>query len=78
MAKNNDNQPQFDFGNRWAAPSMVVSGVLGLVWIVFYYAVINSTVAAKLPKWYLDLGNWNLGIGMALIMLAFVFAMKWK
>lgn len=62
-------------GNRWAAPAMVISAVIGLVWIVVFYATSNTDI--NIPG-YSGLGNWNLAIGMGFIVAAFGFAMKWE
>jgi hypothetical protein len=62
-------------GNRWAAPAMVTSAIIGLVWIVVFYTISDGSV--HIP-WYSDLGNWNLAIGMGFIVAAFGFAMKWE
>lgn len=68
-------KPQGLGGNRWAAPAMVASAVIGLVWIVVYYTF--SDGSHHIP-WFSDLGNWNLVIGMTFIVAAFGFAMKWE
>lgn len=66
-------------GNRWAAPAMCISAVLGLVWIVIFYTLSNSTIDyPSFLQWYPDLGSWNLAIGMGFIVAAFGFAMKWE
>jgi len=62
-------------GWRWAGPAMLVSAVIGLVWIVVFY-VTNGT-DMNIPG-FSDLGNWNLVIGMGFIVAAFGFAMKWE
>ncbi len=62
-------------GNRWAAPAMLVSAVIGLIWIVVFYTVSDGNT--DIP-WYSDLGQWNLVIGMGFIVAAFGFAMKWE
>lgn len=67
-------QPQ-RVGNRWAAPAMIASAVIGLIWIVTFY-VTNGT-AVNVPV-MTDLGNWNLVVGMGFIVSAFGFAMKWE
>ena len=51
---------------RWSA-----CWVLGLAWIVVYY------LAPDL-KYFRELGNWNLAIGMVFIALGFVFSTKWE
>lgn len=62
-------------GNRWAAPAMIISAVIGLVWIVTFYTLINTD--HDIP-FFTDLGAWNLAIGMGFILAAFGFAMKWE
>jgi hypothetical protein len=59
-------------GNRWAAPAMLVSAVIGLIWIVVFY-----TAGEQLP-YMKELGNWNLVVGMGFIVAAFGFSMKWE
>jgi len=54
---------------------MVISGVIGLIWIVVFYTVSDGNT--DIP-WYSDLGQWNLVIGMGFIVAAFGFAMKWE
>lgn len=61
--------------NRWAAPAMITSAVIGLVWIVVFYTI--QTTDVVIP-FYSDLGNWNIVIGMGFIIAAFGFAMKWE
>lgn len=58
-------------GRRWVAPVMVGCWLLGLAWIVVYY------MAPDL-KYFRDIGNWNLAIGMVFIALGFVFSTKWE
>ena len=62
-------------GNRWAVPAMVISGVIGLLWIVVFYTISDGNTDIPL---YSDLGQWNLVIGMGFIVAAFGFAMKWE
>lgn len=62
-------------GNRWAAPAMIISAVVGLIWIVVFYTLSNGDVSIP---FYSDLGQWNLVIGMGFIVTAFGFAMKWE
>lgn len=76
MAKKTPSGPKAQkVGNRWAAPAMVTSAVVGLVWIVIFY-VTNGT-AINVPV-MTNLGSWNLVIGMGFIVSAFGFAMKWE
>lgn len=62
-------------GNRWAGPAMVISAVIGLLWIVTFYTLVNTNHEIPLIT---DLGAWNLVIGMGFILAAFGFAMKWE
>lgn len=62
-------------GNRWAAPAMIGSALIGLVWIVVFYVTNGTTADVPIIT---DLGNWNLVIGMGFIVGAFGFAMKWE
>lgn len=76
MARRNDKGPKPQrIGNRWAAPAMVTSAVIGLIWIVVFYTFANGTHDVPLIS---DLGQWNLAIGMGFIIAAFGFAMKWE
>jgi hypothetical protein len=59
-------------GARWVAPAMVTCWILGLLWIVLFYLVGQDL------KYFRELGNWNLVVGMALIGLGFVFSTKWE
>jgi hypothetical protein len=66
-------------GNRWAGPAMVVSALIGLVWIVTFYVLNGSSINyPSYLQWYSDLSSWNLVIGMGFIVAAFGFAMKWE
>lgn len=62
-------------GNRWAAPAMLTSAAIGLIWIVLYYVFANQDNPIPVMS---DLGDWNLIIGMGFIVAAFGFSMKWE
>lgn len=62
-------------GNRWAAPAMLTSAAIGLIWIVLYYVFANGDNPIPVMD---DLGDWNLIIGMGFIVAAFGFSMKWE
>ncbi|UYM07408.1 cell division protein CrgA [Solicola gregarius] len=62
-------------GNRWAAPAMLACAAIGLLWIVLYYVFANRDNPIPLMS---DLGDWNLVVGMAFIVAAFGFSMKWE
>ena len=59
-------------GGRWVAPTMVTLLVVGLLWIVVFYLAGSSIPVMS------SLGYWNLGIGMGMILLGLVTAMKWE
>lgn len=66
-------------GNRWAGPAMLISALIGLLWIVVFYVLNGQTIDyPSWLQWYQDLANWNLVIGMGFIVAAFGFAMKWE
>ncbi|MEH3034150.1 MAG: cell division protein CrgA [Aeromicrobium erythreum] len=58
-----------------AAPAMLISAGIGLLWIVVFYVI--SGTDTRIPV-YSDLGNWNIVIGMGFIVAAFGFATKWE
>jgi hypothetical protein len=62
-------------GWRYAGVAMSVSAVLGLLWVVVFYVIANTTVHIPI---YSDLGQWNILIGMSFILAAFGFATKWE
>lgn len=62
-------------GNRWAGPMLVVSGLVGLVWLVLFYAFSGSSASLPVID---ELGNWNMAVGMGFIIAAFGFATKWE
>lgn len=59
-------------GGRWVAPVMVTLLIVGLLWIVVFYLA-----GTEIPG-MADLGYWNLAIGMGLILLGLITAMKWE
>jgi hypothetical protein len=62
-------------GWRYAGVAMSVSALLGLLWVVVFYVISNTS--AHIPI-YSDLGQWNILIGMGFIVAAFGFATKWE
>ena len=65
-------KPQRIGGGRWVVPTMLTLLILGLTWIVVFYLA-----GTEIPVMS-DLGYWNLGIGMGLILLGLITAMKWE
>lgn len=59
---------------RGVLVGMLGSFLLGLAWIVLYYVAGSS---GKVPL-VTELGNYNLGVGIAFLAVGFVFATKWE
>jgi hypothetical protein len=59
-------------GPRWVAPAMVACWLVGLLWIVLFYLAGDSL------KYFRDIGNWNLVVGMSLIAVGFVLSTRWE
>ncbi|MPV49195.1 MULTISPECIES: cell division protein CrgA [unclassified Pseudactinotalea] len=55
----------------WWVPVMVTLGLVGLAWIVATY-VFNGQYPVP------GIGNWNLGIGFALVFAGFIMTMRWR
>ena len=58
---------------RWYAPLAVTIMGLGLLWLVLHYAL-----ALNLGVNLLGIGNWNIALGFAVIMVGFTMLMWWK
>ena len=56
----------------WVGPAIVVSLVVGLVWIVVYYLSQGSIPGLS------SLGAWNLVIGFGFIIVGVTLATRWK
>jgi hypothetical protein len=59
-------------GGRWVVPTMLTLLIVGLLWIVVFY------LAGEQIPGMADLGYWNLAIGMGMILLGLITAMKWE
>lgn len=57
---------------RWVAPAFIVTGLLGVVWLVVYY------IAGRDVPVMSRLGDWNILIGMGLMAAALGLSMLWK
>lgn len=57
---------------RWVVPTMLTLMIAGLIWLVIYY------LASEDIPFMRDLGPWNLGIGMGLIIAGFIVSTRWK
>ncbi|ROO90682.1 uncharacterized protein UPF0233 [Actinocorallia herbida] len=60
---------------RWLVPVMLAAWLIGLGWIATYYVAASTGSNVPLIS---DLGNWNLGIGFALIIVGVVLSTKWR
>ena len=56
----------------WVGPAIVISLVLGLVWIVVYYLSGGSIPGMR------ALGAWNLVVGFAFIIAGVVLSTTWR
>lgn len=56
---------------KWFVPLMCGLMILGLLWIVVYYA---TAAAWPIPS----IGNWNLLIGFGIMLVGFVMSMWWN
>lgn len=56
----------------WVAPVMVACFVLGLAWIVTFYLAGQSVPGMS------ALGNWNILIGMGLMVIGFIVSTQWE
>lgn len=57
---------------RWVVPTMCALLLIGLAWIVVFYLTQGDLPGMR------ELGDWNLLVGMGLIMLGLLTAMKWE
>jgi hypothetical protein len=57
---------------RWVAPAMVTCLLVGLAWIVLYYATNSQMPGIR------ALGDWNMVIGFALIIAGVVLSTRWR
>jgi hypothetical protein len=60
---------------RWLVPVMVACWLIGLTWIAVYYVL--ASTGSNVPPWH-SLGNWNLGLGFALIIVGVVLSTRWR
>ncbi len=56
----------------WVPPLFITVGLLGVAWLVVYY------IAGYRIPYMMDLGNWNILIGMGGMAAAFAIATLWK
>ncbi len=55
----------------WWAPTMCVLMVIGLAWVVTTYLTDSRF---PIP----EIGQWNLAVGFALMMVGFLMTMRWR
>ena len=56
---------------RWLAPVMVVSWILGILWIAVFYITPNTPGISAL-------GNINLAVGFVLIIFGVILSTRWR
>ena len=56
---------------RWFVPTFIALLVIGLAWVVTNYITAGSY---PIPK----IGNWNLLIGFAIMLVGFIMTMWWN
>lgn len=56
---------------RWLAPVMVISWIIGILWIAVFYIAPNAPVIATI-------GNLNLAVGFVLIIFGVVLSTRWR
>lgn len=54
----------------WWAPVMVTLMIIGLIWVVITYLMAGA--------WPLPIGNWNLAIGIGLMLIGFMMTLRWR
>jgi len=55
----------------WWAPVFITLLILGLVWLVVFYF---SSYKFPIP----GIGNWNLLIGIGIMMIGFIMTLRWR
>ncbi|OKL54335.1 hypothetical protein BSZ39_04710 [Bowdeniella nasicola] len=55
---------------EWWAPVMVTLMILGLIWVVITYLMGG--------RWPLPIGNWNLAVGIGLMLSGFLMTIGWR
>ena len=66
------NRAALRVSGRWVAPTMVTLMLLGLAWLCVYYLAGQDVPLMR------DIGAWNVGIGMGLIVAGFLVSTRWK
>ncbi|MCI6574063.1 MAG: cell division protein CrgA [Actinomycetaceae bacterium] len=59
---------------KWWAPLMVTLAIVGLIVVVMAYVTAQSGMQLPIP----GAGNWNLLIGLVLMIAGFLMTMGWK
>jgi hypothetical protein len=58
--------------SRWVVPAMLSCLILGLIWIALFYITGGTTPLQS------ALGDWNLVVGFALIIVGVGLSTKWR
>jgi hypothetical protein len=59
------------YGSPWVGPTMATFFLIGVIWLVIYYA---SQAAAPISA----IGAWNLMVGFGFLIVGFVLATRWR
>jgi amino acid transporter len=60
---------------KWLLPLIFALMIVGLLWIVIFYLTASTTSYGwPIPS----IGNWNIGVGLAMILAGFVLTTLWK
>ncbi|MDO4606196.1 MAG: cell division protein CrgA, partial [Bowdeniella nasicola] len=68
--KKRNKRVKLDVSPPWWAPVMVTLMILGLIWVVVTYLMAG--------QWPLPIGNWNLAVGMGLMLCGFFMTLNWR
>lgn len=66
-------KPQTAGNPRWLVPTMLTLFIVGVLWVVTFYL---TSGGARLP--IPPLGQWNIAVGFALILVGFGLSTRWK
>jgi hypothetical protein len=59
----------------WLAPTFITLMIGGTLWLVVFYLTASATFSGyPIP----DIGNWNLAIGLGMVMVGFGMTVFWK
>lgn len=66
--------PSGPIGNpAWLVPTMLTLFIVGALWVIVYYLT-SSRWGLPIPAF----GQWNLGVGFAMILVGLGLATRWR